>query len=163
MTKETQTQTKELKAATEIATLVMGDERVRKGVSVDAGVVSVSDEAVTAAFEHAGVDAKQFKRDQKAVKEAALGIIEVAGEKSIESFHGSKELQSTNGAFRMGHDEYAFDYDREADVKMGVGADAPTKKVFARANIRVKSTTGSSTIKAMKDRLAAAGLKKYGN
>lgn len=161
MTKETKA--KELKAATEIASLVMRDERVTKGVSVDAGVVSVSDEAVSAAFEHAGVDAKQFKKDQKAVKEAALGIIEVAGEKSIESFHGSKDLKATNGVFRMGHDEYSFDYDREAEVKMGVGADAPTKKVFARANVRVKSTTGSTTIKAMKDRLAAAGLKKYGN
>ena len=107
--------------------------------------------------------AKQFKKDQKAVKEAALGIIEVAGEKSIDSFHKSKDLTSTNGAFRMGHDEYSFDYDREAEVKMGVGPDAPTKKVFARANVRVKSTTGSTTIKAMKDRLAAAGLKKYGN
>lgn len=161
MTKETKA--KEVKAATEIATLVMGDERVTKGVSVDAGVVSVSDDAVAAAFEHAGVDAKQFKKDQKAVKEAALGIIEVAGEKSIDSFHKSKDLTSTNGAFRMGHDEYSFDYDREAEVKMGVGPDAPTKKVFARANVRVKSTTGSTTIKAMKDRLAAAGLKKYGN
>ena len=161
MTKETQT--KELKAATEIATLVMGDDRVTKGVSVDAGVVSVSDEAVSAAFEHAGVDAKQFKKDQKAVKEAALGIIEVAGEKSIDAFHGSKDLTSTNGVFRMGHDEYAFEYDREAEVKMGVGPDAPTKKVFARANVKIKSTVGSTTIKSMKERLAAAGLKKYGN
>ena len=161
MTKETKA--KELKAATEIATLVMGDERVTNGVSVDAGVVSVSDEAVSAAFEHAGVDPKQFKKDQKAVKEAALGIIEVAGEKSIDSFHGSKDLTSTNGVFRMGHDEYAFEYDREAEVKMGVGPEAPTKKVFARANVKIKSTVGSTTIKSMKERLAAAGLKKYGN
>ena len=63
----------------------------------------------------------------------------------------------------MGHDEYAFEYDREAEVKMGVGPDAPTKKVFARANVKIKSTVGSTTIKSMKDRLAAAGLKKYGN
>jgi hypothetical protein len=161
MTKETKA--KELKAATEIATLVMGDERVTNGVSVDAGVVSVSDEAVSAAFEHAGVDAKQFKKDQKAVKEAALGIIEVAGEKSIDSFHGAKDLSSTNGVFRMGHDEYAFEYEREAEVKMGVGPEAPTKKVFARANVKIKSTVGSTTIKSMKERLAAAGLKKYGN
>ena len=161
MTKETKA--KELKSATEIATLVMGDERVTNGVSVDAGVVSVSDEAVSAAFEHAGVDAKQFKKDQKAVKEAALGIIEVAGEKSIDSFHGAKDLSSTNGVFRMGHDEYAFEYEREAEVKMGVGPEAPTKKVFARANVKIKSTVGSTTIKSMKERLAAAGLKKYGN
>lgn len=161
MTKETKA--KELKSATEIATLVMGDERVTNGVSVDAGVVSVSDNAVAAAFEHAGVDAKQFKKYQKAVKEAALGIIEVAGEKSIDSFHGAKDLSSTNGVFRMGHDEYAFEYEREAEVKMGVGPEAPTKKVFARANVKIKSTVGSTTIKSMKERLAAAGLKKYGN
>ena len=73
MTKETKA--KEVKAATEIATLVMGDERVTNGVSVDAGVVSVSDDAVAAAFEHAGVDAKQFKKDQKAVQ--ILNIISI--------------------------------------------------------------------------------------
>ena len=158
----TQTE-KTIKDAHATTTAVLNDERVRSGVTVEAGVISVNEDAVNAVFAHAGVDVKQFKKEQEAMHRAALGVIELAGEKSVEAFHANKELTKAEGAFKLGHQEWKVSVDREVDVPNAFDKTAAPKKVFARTNISVKSTFGKGSIKDTKDRIASLGIKKLGN
>lgn len=158
----TQSNEKEVKPAHELSLAVMNDDRVKKGIDVAAGVISVSDEAYEAAFEHAGITAKEYKKHQEAVSRAAMGLIEAASEKTSDQFSKHKELHTASGEVKMGHDDWSVTFTREADVAIP-NSGGKTKKVFMHTDVRRKSAALPTSVKQLKERIAAQGFKKYGN
>ena len=131
-------------------------------ITVGAGVVTVPPEAIEAAFEAVGVNQKEYKRQQKAVSDATVGLLTVVGDKAVDALVDDKDLSLVTTSFRMGHDEVSAKITREAQIHDRFNPSAPPKTVYGDMSVKIKTKTGASSIKAMTQNLRAIGVTKLG-
>lgn len=137
-------------------------EAAAKHITVDAGVATVAPEAIEAAFNAAGVDPKEYKRQQKAVSDATVGLLHVVGEKAVDAMHKDKELATVTSTFRMGHDEVSATINRQSEVLNRFKPNEPAKTVYGDMSVKVKSKVGGSSIKALRETVSVAAAGKLG-
>lgn len=133
-------------------------------VTVDAGVATIAQDGIDAALEAVAVDAKEYRRMQKAASIAAAGIVDAIGEKSIDSMVDNKGINLVTGAFKIGHEEYAVDVNRSAQVRIPgkAGEPAKYKTVEGYTSVRRKTKIGNNVIGDARSRIAALGKSKLG-
>lgn len=132
-------------------------------VTVDAGVATVAQEGIDAALLAVDVDPKEYKRMQKAAASAAVGIVDVIGEKAVDAMAADKNLANVTGNFKLGHEEYQVGVAREATIRIpGKTGDEAQKQVFGSTTVRRKTKIGNNGIGDAKRRIAALGIKRLG-
>ena len=131
-------------------------------INVEAGIISINKDAVNAALEEAGVDVDAYRKMQKESANVAAGILEVAGEATIDAMVKEPELGVASGEFNIGHEKYNFSVARQASVPVPGKPDEEPKLVLGRMRVSRKTTVGGTGIKTITSRIAALGVTKLG-
>lgn len=134
----------------------------KNGVTCEAGVLDFDKALVDATLEGAGVNVAEYRKMQKEAAGVAAGIIEVAGEATIEAMVNEPQLAVVSGEFNIGHEKYNVSIARQASVPVPGKPDEEPKLVLGRARVRRKTTVGGTGIKTVTDRIAALGVAKLG-
>lgn len=132
------------------------------GVTIEAGVIDFDKALIDATLEGAGVPVAEYRKMQKEAAGVAAGIIEVAGEATIEAMTKEPELAIVSGEFNLGHEKYNVSIARQASVPVPGKPDEEPKLVLGRTRVRRKISVGGTGIKTVTDRIAALGVAKLG-
>lgn len=133
-----------------------------KAITVEAGVITFDKDLVNSALEEAGVNVTEYRKMQKDAANVAAGIVEAAGEVTIDAMVKEPELAVASGEFNVGHEKYNVSTARQASVPVPGKPDEEPKLVMGRTRVRRKTTVGGTGIKSVTERLAALGVAKLG-
>lgn len=139
-------------------------DAVREHISVNAGVAQLDKAGLDAAFNAAAIDVKEYKRMQAAATHIAAAVIEEMGDKALDEMKAHPEIAQVTGSFKLGHEQYDMTTRRMGSVPVPSAAGEPQqrKEIAGHTTVSRKTTINDSSIKAVRQRIAASAIEKLG-